>query len=110
MPQPMFVRFARLHFLAVIVVLAFPELSVGQASPSLVGAVTDAANGQALAGVRIGISGSSRAAVTDDRGHYRIEGLSAGDYTVTASRLGAEPAAQTVHVPGSGSISVNFSL
>jgi outer membrane receptor protein involved in Fe transport len=109
MRQLMSIRVVTLCVAAAIVV-AYPALSIGQSTPSLNGSVIDATNGQALAGVRIGVSGSSRAAVTDDRGHYHIEGLSAGDYTITASRLGAEPAARTVHVPGSGSISVDFSL
>ena len=96
--------------LAAVAILAFPALSLGQSAPSLTGSVTDATTRQALAGVRIGVSGSSRAAVTDDQGRYHIEGLSAGDYTITASRLGTEPVAQTVHIPGSGSVSVNFAL
>ena len=110
MRQPISVRAVTPYIVAAILGIAFPALSAGQSALSLTGSVTDATSGQPLAGVRIGVSGSSRAAVTDDRGRYHIEGLSAGDYTVTASRLGSQPAAQTVHLPGSGSVNVSFSL
>src|SRR3954453_14575309 len=93
---------------AVCIAVAIPSLLFGQTSPVLTGTATDAASGNALKGVRIGISGSSRAAVTDDDGRYRLEGLSAGDYTITASHLGSEPATQTVRVPASGTVTANF--
>jgi outer membrane receptor protein involved in Fe transport len=99
-----------LRFLLVAAALAIPSVSFAQAASIVTGTVTDAATGNALQGVRIGISGSSRAAVTDDRGYYRLEGLSAGEYTVTASRLGSEPAAQTVRVPASATVTTDFAL
>src|SRR4051812_47973860 len=96
--------------IAVVVALATPSLFLGQTASVLTGTATDASTGNALQGVRIGISGSSRAAVTDDQGRYRLEGLGAGDYTITASRLGSEPATRSVRVPASGTVTTNFVL
>jgi outer membrane receptor protein involved in Fe transport len=105
-----FTRASRQFLKFFVIGLAIQSPAFAQSLSVLSGTVTDATTGAAVAGVRVGIGGSSRAAVTDDRGYYRLEGLSAGDYTITASHLGSEPAAQTVRIPVSGVVTANFSL
>src|SRR3982751_290378 len=110
MPLNPFTRASGRFLMLFVTALALPSTAFAQTSSLLSGTVTDAATGAALPGVRVGIGGSSRAAITDERGYYRLEGFSAGEYTVTASHLGSEPAAQTIRVPASGVVTANFSL
>jgi outer membrane receptor protein involved in Fe transport len=95
---------------ALFLALGLPVTTFAQASGAIYGTVTDAATGRVLGGARVSISGSSRAAITNDRGQYRIEGLSGGDYTVSASLLGSEPIARLVHVSSTATSTANFSL
>jgi outer membrane cobalamin receptor len=48
--------------------------------------------------------------VTDRLGRYRIEGLTSGDYTLTATRIGRAPATRTVHVSNGGTATADFDL
>jgi outer membrane receptor protein involved in Fe transport len=84
--------------------------SFAQTSSVVSGVVTDAATGRPLSGVRIAVSGSSRAAVTNERGEYRLEGLSAGDYVLTAARLGSEPITRAIRVSDAASVNASFML
>src|SRR3954467_5821779 len=94
-----FTRASRQFLKFFVIGLAIQSPAFAQSLSVLSGTVTDATTGAAVAGGRVGVGESPRAAVTDDRGYYRLEGLSAGDYTITASHLGSEPAAQTVRIP-----------
>jgi outer membrane cobalamin receptor len=84
--------------------------AAAQARSILTGTVTETTTGTPIAGVRIAISGSSRAAVTNERGEYRLEGLPAGDYTLTAAKLGSEPATRSIRIPDNAPVTVNFTL
>src|SRR5689334_14144814 len=92
------------------IAIAAPSIALAQSGGAIVGTVTDAATGRALSGVRVTVSGSSRAATTNERGQYRVEGLSSGDYTISAALLGSEPTAQLVHVSSRTTSTANFSL
>lgn len=62
----------------------------------LLGHVTDATTGQPLVGVTIAVG--SHHAVTDKHGAYRIAGLKAGHYTLSASSNDVLPQHRTVDV------------
>ncbi len=62
----------------------------------LVGHVTDATTGQPLAGVTIAIG--SRHTSTDQRGAYRLTGLTPGHYTLSASSEDVPPQHRSVVV------------
>ena len=91
--------------------LLTPTVSaVAQTSSVLSGTVTNATTGRPLSDVRVAISGSSRAAVTNDRGEYRLEGLPAGNYILTAAKLGSEPVTRAIHIASDASVTANISL
>ncbi|WP_114907353.1 S8 family serine peptidase [Ornithinimicrobium murale] len=74
------------------------------------GAVTDAENGDALADVNVAIEGPiSRNTVTNDEGAYQAL-VTAGDYTVTASKFGYGTATQTVTVTADSEVTADFAL
>ncbi|HEV7587386.1 MAG TPA: TonB-dependent receptor [Longimicrobium sp.] len=71
--------------LAVLLLAAVPRLAA-QETGTLSGTVTDAANGRAMAGVRVDVVGADRrvagSSTTDALGGYRFTGLRPGNYTL----------------------------
>lgn len=63
-----------------------------------------------LAGVRVTVDGSARAAVTDDRGRYYLAGLPAGEHLLAATVAGREPARLTVRVAAGQTTTADFAL
>ena len=79
------------------------------AQATITGSVTSE-DGAALAGANVIVEGTSLGAAADASGNYNINGVSAGNVTVTASFVGYESSSSSVSVPASGSVTVNFSL
>jgi len=52
------------------------------------GVVTDAKSGARLPGVNVIVKGTYKGAATDAKGHYKILGLSPGDYDIQAQMIG----------------------
>jgi outer membrane cobalamin receptor len=90
--------------------LTFPTVAYAQARGVISGTVTAAPTSRPLSQVRISVAGSARAAVTDDLGRYRLEGLAPGDYTLTATRIGRAPASRTVRLSDRGTAMADFTL
>src|SRR6266568_2060970 len=55
---------------------------------SVAGRVTDAKTGQAIVGTSVVLAGTRWHATTGDDGRYRLEDVTTGTYTLTASRIG----------------------
>lgn len=101
----------RLRRLAAFVALAFvPAAAHAQAAGAIAGTVTGAPTSRPLPDTRISVVGSARAAVTDALGHYRLEGLAPGEYTLSATHVGRTAATMTVRVPAGGNATVDFAL
>lgn len=84
--------------LAVACSLAASNLRA-QSAAVVTGIVTDSA-GNALSGAIISVPGSNFTARTDDRGEFRITGISPGRLELRARRLGFLPRSQTIEVSG----------
>jgi iron complex outermembrane receptor protein len=87
-----------------------PRALPAQAGGSVAGTVTAAPSGEPLEGVRIAVGGTSRAAVTNPRGEYRIAELPPGDYTITATMIGREPARRAAAVRAGATTTADFAL
>jgi hypothetical protein len=95
---------------------AFARTGFGQLSAAaatfalivLVGRVTDATTGQPLTGVTVAI-GSHRT-TTDARGHYRLDGLSAGHSTLSASSSDVPAQHRTVILKNSAQTTLDLVL
>lgn len=73
------------------------------------GRVKDAVSGASLAGAVV-TTASGQRVVTDRDGGYTLAGLDAGDVKVNVSFLGYKGSAQTISVPATGAVNLDFAL
>jgi len=97
------------------ILLAICCLLVGQVIPaygqgSIVGTVTDAADGEPLPGVNIIVQGLNIGAATGPDGNYRVEGVPAGSHTVEARFIGYQTASQQISLIDGEEVAVDFAL
>ena len=71
----------------ILLMLVLPSQAPAGDTGRLLGKATDAATGEALAGVNVLVVGTNRGAATDVEGRYSIIGVPAGTYTVRATLL-----------------------
>src|SRR5882672_3596455 len=90
--------------------MCIPLVAHAQSTGVVAGTVLGTPEAVPLADVRISVAGSARAAVTDRVGHYRLEGLTPGEYVLNATLLGREPARRTVRVSAGGTTAADFTL
>ncbi len=79
-------------------------------SGTVVGQVTDSANGSPIAGATVSIQGTGRSAVTDVSGRYRIGGLMAGTYTVRVRYIGYRPASLPITIKVGQDVAADVAL
>ena len=84
------------------------SLSAMTIAGTVSGKVTDASNGNGLAGANVTVEGTSVGAAADANGMFHITNVPNGSVTITASMIGFEKASKTVDVRGM--VNVNFSL
>lgn len=80
-----------------------------QGTGAIVGTVT-AETGLALSGADVGIVGTGLSAVTDERGGFRLTGVTPGSFEVRARRLGFRPESTRIDVRDGGTSSVDLKL
>jgi TonB-linked SusC/RagA family outer membrane protein len=100
---------ARRTLLAILALLTPVATARAQAGGRITGTV-GAANGQAIPGVQISVTGTSRGAVSDTAGRFTIVGVPAGTYTVIARSLGWAQGTSSVTVTGTETATVRFTL
>ncbi len=101
--------FVRLGALA-LGLAATPVLAAAQGTGTVRGRVTDAAANRGIGDVQVIVSGTRIGAMTGQDGAYALTAVPAGSRTITARRLGFQLATQTVTVPASGSVTVDFAM
>ncbi|AMR31292.1 SusC/RagA family protein [Mucilaginibacter sp. PAMC 26640] len=94
-------------FMLLFAVLFISQVIFAQTG-SITGKVVDE-NNQSLPGATVLISGTTTAGAADINGVYRITGLKAGTYTLTASFIGYTSQPKTVTVDAGGA-TVNFTM
>jgi TonB-linked SusC/RagA family outer membrane protein len=77
---------------------------------SIRGRVIDKESGQAVVAAQITVVGTSLGALTNNDGQYTINGVTAGQVTVRATRIGFQQQSQVVVVSDNNQSAVNFSL
>lgn len=107
-------RFGWRRMIAALVVaggaLAAPQVVEAQTG-RISGLVTDAATGQPIEGVQVGVLGTGFGAITPANGRYFIVGVPPGTYTVSARRIGYSVAeVSEVRVSIDVTRELNFSL
>jgi TonB-linked SusC/RagA family outer membrane protein len=85
-------------------------------SPALVpagtvrGRVVDKESGQPVTAAQVTVVGTSLGALTNNDGQFTINGVTAGQVTVRAARIGYQPQNQVVVVSDNGQATANFTL
>jgi TonB-linked SusC/RagA family outer membrane protein len=74
------------------------------------GKVIDQAANTPVPSAQVFIVGTTRGALTSDKGEYVLRGVAPGTVTLRATRLGYKAATQTVTVPESGTVTADFAL
>jgi iron complex outermembrane receptor protein len=81
-----------------------------QSTGTLEGRVCNAATGAALVNARVMIEGTTREAITDATGSFRLSDLPAGDARMAVTYIGMERETATVSVPAGGTAQREFEL
>src|SRR4051812_17336191 len=99
-------------FFAALVLTGFLAASLpAQSNTGAVeGRVFNAATGSALANARVLVEGTTRDAVTDADGTFRITGIPSGPAQVNVSYVGMLAQKATVNVPAGGAVQREFEL
>ena len=85
-------------------------IALAQASGTIRGTVTDSTNGRGVPGVQITIFGTTRGAVTNDRGVYTLTAVPAGAANLRAQRLGYSTLTHAVTVVAGEAVTADFVL
>ncbi|MGV3763640.1 TonB-dependent siderophore receptor [Parapedobacter sp.] len=96
-------------FAVSIFFLMSSQISYGQLH-AVAGQVHAALDQQPLPGVTIRILGISQGQVTDERGAFSFDGLTAGSYTLTFSYLGYESSRLNINLPSPNSTRLSIAL
>lgn len=74
------------------------------------GRVTDKATQAPVPSAQVTVVGSTRNALTNDKGEFTMRAVAAGTITLRATRIGYAASTQSVTVPESGSVTADFAL
>jgi TonB-linked SusC/RagA family outer membrane protein len=88
----------------------FTETRPAAPAGTIHGRVIDKESGQPVTAAQITVVGTSLGALTNNAGQYTINGVTAGQVTVRAARIGYQPQNQVVVVSDNGQVTANFTL
>jgi outer membrane receptor protein involved in Fe transport len=94
---------------SLLLLLAAPTLAA-QETGTIEGTVRATGSGAPLSDVAVFVQGTTRGAMTDAQGKFRILAVPPGDRVVMAQRIGRARATETVHVAADSLARVDFSL
>ncbi|WP_309547102.1 carboxypeptidase-like regulatory domain-containing protein [Spirosoma foliorum] len=93
-----------------LLLLGAPRFAHGQTTTVLTGYVTDANTGKPMPFANVYVNGSTRGAVTDEKGAYTLAGISLGTVEIAASFVGYQPATQKIRFDNTAPQKANFAL
>src|SRR4051812_17574490 len=85
---------------AAAVIMSAP--AAAQSTGTITGKVTDRQTLQPLQNVQVRIVGTTRGALTDDAGNYRLAAVPAGTVQLAVQRIGFGPMSRTVSLASGG--------
>jgi TonB-linked SusC/RagA family outer membrane protein len=100
-------RFRRYAF--AVGVWLVPTIAIAQQG-TISGRVVDKATNNPVPSAQVTIVGSTRGALTSDKGEYTLRSVAAGAVTLRATRIGYAASTQTVTVPAAGTVTADFTL
>jgi TonB-linked SusC/RagA family outer membrane protein len=90
--------------------LVAPSAALGQSAGVVQGTVTDSTTRRPVVGAQVGITGTTRASITDEQGRFALRGLAAGQHLVRVVRLGYGQAERRVTLGVDETVSADFAL
>ncbi|AXE20700.1 TonB-dependent receptor [Runella rosea] len=97
-------------WISVVLLLESTMLSYGQTTAVLTGYVVDATTGKPMPFANVYVNGSTRGAVTDEKGAYTLVGIPLGTVEVVASYVGYQPDKRTFRFENSSPQKNDFRL
>ncbi|WP_080057927.1 carboxypeptidase-like regulatory domain-containing protein [Spirosoma aerolatum] len=97
-------------WLTALLFLGSFRLAHGQPTAILIGAVVDATTGKPMPFANVYINGSTRGAVTDEKGTYTLTGIPPGTVEIVASFVGYQSDKRTVRFDNTSPQTANFRL
>ncbi len=98
----------RYLFAVLLIAVMVPALALSQGM--ITGSVTDGSTGDALPGANVIVDGQPYGGASDLSGAFVIEGVPAGNYSVTASVIGYESVTLNARVATGVATTLNFAL
>jgi hypothetical protein len=97
-------------WITIVLLLESTRLARSQSTAILTGSVTDATTGKPMPFANVYVNGSTRGAVTDEKGTYTLAGIPLGTVEIAASFVGYQPATQTIRFDNATLQKANFRL
>jgi len=82
----------------------------GYAQTGSIKGIVKTADGQPAAAITVGLSGTSKGAITDDKGAYQLSKVKPGTYTIKLSAIGLVSLEQSVTVASGETTTIDFTL
>ena len=95
---------------AAVLFLVLGASAAAQDTGRIVGTVTEAANGGAVAGAQVIVEGTGIGAVSGQRGTYSLPNVPAGSRTIVVTMLGFETVREQVDVASGSTVTVDVAL
>src|SRR6478672_12399450 len=97
--------------LIAMVLALSPAVGFAQQQQGIIsGTVTDRLTNAPIPSVRVGVPNTNRSALTNQQGHYILQGVPVGTYSVQASIIGYGSATNTASVTAGQTETVDFVL
>ncbi|QDK81151.1 TonB-dependent receptor [Spirosoma sp. KCTC 42546] len=97
-------------WITAVLLLGSTHLACGQTTAVLTGTVTDATTGKPMPFANVYVNGSTRGAVTDEKGAFTLAGISLGTVEVVASFIGYQPDKRTYRFDNASPQKASFRL
>lgn len=97
-------------WITAVLLLGSTLLAHGQTTAVLTGYVTDAATGNPMSLANVYVNGSTRGAVTDEKGYYTLAGVPLGTVEIAVSFIGYQPVTQKIRFENTTPQKANFRL
>ncbi|GAB3034535.1 carboxypeptidase-like regulatory domain-containing protein [Spirosoma pulveris] len=97
-------------WLTVVLLWGSTWLAYGQTTTVLTGYVLDATTGKPMPFANVYVNGSTRGAVTNEKGFYTLPGVPLGTVEIAASFVGYQPATQTIRFDNTAPQKADFRL
>jgi iron complex outermembrane receptor protein len=95
---------------AAALLLAYGEPALAQGTGRVIGTISEAANGRAVAGAQVVVEGTGIGAVSGQRGTYSLSNVPTGSQTIVFTMLGFETVREQVEVGSDATATVDVAL